>query len=61
MQLAYDPAIFAAQNRVLRFGRELQITGRESEFVKFLVGKIFANKMAICSSKFVLGEVGVRF
>src|SRR5207248_1717331 len=61
MQLAHDPAIFASKDRVRRFGGKLQIGGRESEFVEFLVGKIFAYKMAIRDGEFVLSEVGVRF
>src|SRR5437868_10701681 len=61
MQLAHDPAIFASKDRVRRFGGKLQIGGRESEFVEFLVGKIFAHKMAIRDSEFVLSELGVRF
>src|SRR4029077_1796479 len=60
MQLAHDPAIFASRNRVRRFGGKLQIGGRESEFVEFLVGEIFAHKMAIRDSELILSEVGVR-
>ncbi len=61
MQLAYDPAIFAAQNRVLRSGGKLQIAGRKSEFVKFLVGEIVTHNVAIRSGEFVLVEMRVRF